>query len=110
MNENLDFHEYLRNRRKELKLSIRDLSRITGISHTHISQLENRLRGIPTLDVLSKLALGLKVPKASLIALIWRDDIKVSVFSKLLKLSTYDLSKVDEFIDLLLDEKGDLNS
>lgn len=51
--------------RKKLKLSVYDISRITGLSPTYISNLENNNRANPTKDKMDRIAeaLNTTVPK-----------------------------------------------
>lgn len=49
------FGEYLKNLRKQKKLTIRQLDIYSGVSHSYLSQLENGKRGIPTPEILKKL-------------------------------------------------------
>ena len=49
------FSQQIYNRRKEMKLSLRDMARLTGIAASTISRIENGQRS-PTLDYAVKLA------------------------------------------------------
>ena len=55
-----DFGKYLRELREAAKLSIGELTRLSGVSQPYISQIENGNRGIPSIDVLKKLIEPLK--------------------------------------------------
>lgn len=55
-----EFHEYLRETRISLGLSISSLSEITGISTSHISRIESGKRK-PSLEALEKLAESLEL-------------------------------------------------
>lgn len=57
-----EFGEYIRNRRNEVKMTIRQLELYTGVSNSYLSQLENGKRGIPSPDILRKLSKGLNTP------------------------------------------------
>lgn len=57
--------EYIKNKRKEKGLSLRELARITGISHPYLSQLENGHNNNPSPSVLSSLAPVLDMPMYS---------------------------------------------
>lgn len=48
-------------------MSIKELSRLTGISHPYISQLENGKRDIPKTSIIRKLSKGLNVPYVELL-------------------------------------------
>ena len=56
-----EFGEFIRKRRKELGLTIKEVEEITGISNAYLSQIENGKRGIPSVSVLSKLSNALGV-------------------------------------------------
>lgn len=51
-----DFGNYLRSLRKDANLTMRKLDALSGVSHSYISQLERGERGIPSPDILKKLA------------------------------------------------------
>lgn len=55
----------IKSRRKKLKMSVYDVSKITGLSPTYISNLENNNRANPTKDKMDRIAEALKttVPK-----------------------------------------------
>ncbi|MFE4764417.1 helix-turn-helix domain-containing protein [Bacillus mycoides] len=57
----MNFGEYLMKKRKERNISIRELSRRTGISHPYLSQLENGRNDNPQPDKLRKLSIELNV-------------------------------------------------
>lgn len=61
----MEFNEYLRKIRKEKGLSVRGLSKLSGVSHPYLSQLEAGKYN-PKRDIISKLAKGLGVPEYSL--------------------------------------------
>jgi len=50
------FGSFLRNLRKERKLSLREVERKAKISNAYLSQIERGKRGIPTLGFLKRLA------------------------------------------------------
>jgi transcriptional regulator with XRE-family HTH domain len=54
------FAQKIHQRRKEAKLSLREIARITGIAASTISRIENG-RLSPTLDIATKLAASLKL-------------------------------------------------
>lgn len=56
-----EFGKYLREIRKENNLTIRQVELYAEVSNSYISQLENGKRGIPSPDVLKKLAKVYKV-------------------------------------------------
>lgn len=58
----MKFSEYITKKRKERKLSIRQLALYSDVSPGYISQIESENRGTPTPEVLKKLAKGLKIP------------------------------------------------
>ncbi|NMO97450.1 helix-turn-helix domain-containing protein [Paenibacillus lemnae] len=51
-----EFGSYLRELRKNANLTMRKLDSLSGVSHSYISQLERGERGIPSPDILKKLA------------------------------------------------------
>lgn len=55
----------LKDKRKELEMSIYDVSEKSGLSTTYISNLENNNRANPSKDVMEKIAkaLGSSVPE-----------------------------------------------
>jgi len=53
---NNTFGNFLRNLRKERKLSLREIERKVKISNAYLSQIERGKRGIPTLGFLKRLA------------------------------------------------------
>ncbi|RXT02876.1 helix-turn-helix domain-containing protein [Ammoniphilus sp. CFH 90114] len=50
------FGDFLRESRLQQKLSIRKLERLSGVSNAYISQIENGNRGIPSPEILRKIA------------------------------------------------------
>ena len=54
------FSQQIHQRRKEMRLSLRDISRLTGIAASTISRIENG-RLSPTLDIAAKLATALNM-------------------------------------------------
>jgi len=51
-----EFGKYLQQLRLDKGLSIRQLANLSKVSHSYLSQVENGVRGIPSPDVLKKLA------------------------------------------------------
>lgn len=56
-----DFGQYIRSIRNEREMTIRQLELYSGVSNSYLSQLENGKRGIPSPDIIKKLAKGLRV-------------------------------------------------
>ncbi|HLS22310.1 MAG TPA: helix-turn-helix transcriptional regulator [Pseudogracilibacillus sp.] len=54
--------EFIRKKREEKHISLRELAKQTGVSPAYISQLENNYRTNPTSHVLRSLAEGLQIP------------------------------------------------
>lgn len=52
----VEFGQYLKSLREKLNLTMRELDKQSGVSHSYISQLERGKRGIPSPEILSKLA------------------------------------------------------
>jgi transcriptional regulator with XRE-family HTH domain len=57
----MEFKEYLKQLRDAKQLSLRKLDSLSGVSHVYLSQIENGNRGVPSPDVLKKLAAPLGV-------------------------------------------------
>ncbi len=57
----MEFKEYLKQLRETKQLSLRKLDSLSGVSHVYLSQIENGNRGVPSPDVLKKLAAPLGV-------------------------------------------------
>lgn len=55
-----EFGLYIRKLRNEREMTIRQLELYSGVSNSYLSQLENGKRGIPSPDIIKKLAKGLK--------------------------------------------------
>lgn len=60
-----EFAKYIREKRKEKNLSLKEVARRGGFSHSYLSQLENSKRN-PKPELLRKLAIGLNEPYMSL--------------------------------------------
>ena len=122
-----EFQKYLSDRRKELKLSVRDLGKLANVSYTVIYDLEQRAI-LPKMETLIKLAKALKLSigtaqgkRGLMISFTPRSntEIKQSVSSdeKLLKLldvscitkstkGTKQTASMDEQLLKLLSQKG----
>lgn len=61
-----EFYHTLKDLRKEKGFTIREVAGRSGVSPAYISQLENGQRGVPSPDVLLKLADGLNISYARL--------------------------------------------
>ncbi|ONK21193.1 immunity repressor protein [Bacillus sp. VT-16-64] len=61
-----EFGEYIRKIRKNKKMTIRQLELYSGVSNSYLSQLENGKRGIPSADIIKKLAPPLGVSQTEL--------------------------------------------
>lgn len=71
--------KFLRTKRKEKGLSIRQLAKFTGVSPAYISQIENNDRKNPTAHVLRSLAYGLGIDEVELLLqfdMLSEDEIK----------------------------------
>jgi HTH-type transcriptional regulator, competence development regulator len=62
----MHFYEQLKGMRRTKGFTIRELADRSGVSSAYISQLENGNRGVPSPDVLMKLAEGLNTPYTEL--------------------------------------------
>ena len=63
------FGEVLRQIRKEKKLSLRDVEKITGVSNAYLSQIESGKRNIPTIAVMLRLAKGYGITEEEMVQL-----------------------------------------
>ncbi|WP_129691609.1 helix-turn-helix domain-containing protein [Gottfriedia acidiceleris] len=63
------FSEFIRQTRLQKKLSIKCLATKANVSHSYISQIENGKRGIPSTEIIRKLAEPLGVPVMQLFQL-----------------------------------------
>lgn len=79
-----EFGEYLKGLRREKKLTIRQLDLYSGVSNSYISQMERGARGIPSPDILKKLAKPLGVSYEELMAKAGYFDSGESLFEDLL--------------------------
>lgn len=61
-----EFGNYIRNIRKEKKLTIRQVELYSGVSNSYLSLLENGKRDIPSPDILKKLARVYKISYTNL--------------------------------------------
>ncbi|MED1790981.1 helix-turn-helix transcriptional regulator [Brevibacillus laterosporus] len=59
--------EYIKSIRESKGMGLRELARRSGISPTHLSNVEAGLRDNPKLDTLKKIAIGLNHPVENLI-------------------------------------------
>jgi transcriptional regulator with XRE-family HTH domain len=76
MVDNMNIADFIKKKRKEMNLSLREFADKCDISHTYLNSLE---KGIdprsgkeisPTLDTVEKIAIGTNVPLADLLAII----------------------------------------
>ena len=58
----VEFGLYIKELRKEKKLTLVELSRLSSVSQPHLSHIENGKRGIPSPETLRKLSVPLGVP------------------------------------------------
>lgn len=78
-----DIGKIIEKRRKELKLSYRKLSELTGLSHSHISSIEKGIEPKtnkpvrPSLETIEKLAKGLNVSIEFLLGKVLRPEINI---------------------------------
>lgn len=86
MTKNYNIGEAIKTKRKELRYSLRELSKETGVSPTYLSQLERNERQTPSPDVLLSLSEKLGLPFTALLILSETD----SEFKK--TIDQYDLS------------------
>jgi transcriptional regulator with XRE-family HTH domain len=68
----LEFGQYLKELRKKKGLTLTELGDQIGLSNPYLSQIENGKRGIPTADLLEKLAKPLGVHFITLLDKAWK--------------------------------------
>jgi transcriptional regulator with XRE-family HTH domain len=68
MIDSIKFGQYLRQLRIHRNLTIRQVEAFSGVSNSYLSQLENGKRGIPSPDILKKLAPAYRVTYEELMA------------------------------------------
>lgn len=61
------FGDYIRKRRMDRKLSLRDVAAAAGISVSYLTQIEHGRRGIPGVPILKRMAPLYKVPLQELL-------------------------------------------
>ncbi|MEW4371798.1 helix-turn-helix domain-containing protein [Paenibacillus kandeliae] len=61
-----NFGDFLRNLRKEKKLTVRKLAALSEVSQSYITNVENNKRGTPSPDILKKLATALETDTLTL--------------------------------------------
>lgn len=66
----MQFGEYIKNVRKQKKLTLREAAELCGISHPYLSQLETGRNTNPTSQVIEKLSNGLGIPNGTLYILV----------------------------------------
>jgi transcriptional regulator with XRE-family HTH domain len=106
-----EFGEYLRKIRKLKKITIRELAHSTGISQSYLSQIETGSRGVPTEEVLLRLANGLGVNFADILKESGRENAFDGSIRHLINLfgsaiasqTSYSDAVEEEFIGLLID-------
>ncbi|MCM3079577.1 helix-turn-helix domain-containing protein [Brevibacillus invocatus] len=109
--ENKAFGRYLLEIRKRKALTTRDLAALSGVSQSYISHVESGRKGIPSPDILKKLATALEVPYIEMMDMagLLPEEIKESEeyrrFTRLKKLSedyneaTTRLSELDQRLE-----------
>lgn len=63
-----DFGSFIRSLRQKNGLTLVEVSEISGLSHAHISRIENGLRGVPSPKGINGLSLALSVPYEQLMS------------------------------------------
>lgn len=101
----------LKSRRQHLGLTQKDLERKSGVSQGKISELEKAKedRSNPTLEIVSDLAVALKVPVYELLFPEFRPDMTVHIgdyAAGFFKLTESNQAKVITYIDDLLKSQG----
>ncbi|PEI37465.1 hypothetical protein CN641_27715 [Bacillus pseudomycoides] len=62
----MNFGSYIKEKRIEKKLSLREAARLSEMSHPYLSQLENGKNSKPSIEIIQKLSKGLGIPNGSL--------------------------------------------
>ncbi|MED3351953.1 helix-turn-helix domain-containing protein [Bacillus thuringiensis] len=62
----MNFGSYIKEKRIEKNLSLREAARLSEISHPYLSQLENGKNSKPSIEIIQKLSKGLGIPNGSL--------------------------------------------
>ncbi|MEN1968974.1 helix-turn-helix transcriptional regulator [Lentibacillus sp. N15] len=103
----MKFSEYITEKRKERKLSIRQLALYSEVSPGYISQIESENRGTPTPDVLKKLAKGLKIPYQELMEVAGYIDSEKPELPELTEKDERDIAKdLEEMLNNLNSKDG----
>jgi transcriptional regulator with XRE-family HTH domain len=62
MSDPVSFGQYLKRLRKEQNITLHELGRRVGYTHSYISQIENGKKGIPSPNLIRSFSIELKVP------------------------------------------------
>lgn len=90
--------DFLMKQRKDKKMTVRELSRLSGVSHPYISQIETGKNDNPSTNTLKKLAKGLGIAYTDLLWEAGKEDLyKAEKFKE----ATRDFADDGDFIDLL---------
>ena len=116
------FGQYLKQQRQKQRLSIRELSKRSGISSAYLSQIENAKVGIPSREVLEKLYYHLNVsyedlskqagyyneeePEITYISEVTIDDVDLMTESEFKELSINLFRKMGFHLDQINNEVG----
>lgn len=98
--ENETFGKLIREKRKELGLSLRELARRTGVSHPYLSQLENERNKNPSLEIVIKLSNELELSLSKLLELAgislnaYEKEISTNTLSEMNRLNNKELSNL----------------
>lgn len=102
----------IKNIRISKNISIKELSRKTGISRTYIRELENQNKTNPTLASLNKIATALKVNIKDLFySTIELENLRKEMYRRIDKfgLNSKEVLEVSQIIDLLVNIKMNEN-
>lgn len=112
-----EFGDHIKNLRKIRKLSLRELSEKSGVSHTQISRIELGQRENPKPETIQKLAEGLEVDMIELMSVagygyieipqLFLDEDTRRVIEEFNKLHPQSKKVVEDLIQSLLNNKGD---
>ncbi|OCT12531.1 hypothetical protein A8709_32435 [Paenibacillus pectinilyticus] len=107
--ESKDFGEYIRKLRNDRKLTIRQLELYSQVSNAYISQLESGKRGVPSPEILKKLAKPLGVEHEELMIAaghIHKNEKGLSVAEEPSTYQTFITTNYDELLNKISKEFG----
>lgn len=95
--------ELIKKYRKDLRLSVYDVAKGVGISHSYITQIENGIKNNPDNEILSKIAILLNIPIEEII------NIKILSFQKTMEVNREKIIKISNIKSSLEEKVNKLN-